>query len=339
MSIYKRGKKWGVDVVYPDGRRIKKIIGPKKTAQKVETKLKNEIIDGKWQLRFLTKIKLKDFLETFLEHAENDLAVSTFKTNRVRIKKHLIPYFGRFDLIAITRKKVDDYKLKRIKDGAKANTIRIELSNLSKMFKKAIEWDYAHTNPVNGVEKPKVPKQPPRFLTKDEEKRLLEKSPDHLKPIIITGLNTGMRRSELFNLKWIDVDLKKREIVVRSETKAEGEFHTKDYDYRHIGINKTLYKVLSKLPRINEYVFTYKGKRIKGIRRSINTAYKNASIDPKGQPFHIFRHTFATRLLTAKNPTTLEKLQQLLGHEDFTTTLQYAHLTSRSFKDEVNRLD
>ncbi|MFC1896056.1 tyrosine-type recombinase/integrase [Thermodesulfobacteriota bacterium] len=77
--------------------------------------------------------------------------------------------------------------------------------------------------------------------------------------------------------------------------------------------------------------------RIKDIKKAITTAYKQAGIDPQGQPIHILRHTFATNMIM--KGTELEKMQQLLGHKDFKTTLQYTHSTPRSVKDEVNKLD
>ena len=165
-----------------------------------------------------------------------------------------------------------------------------------------------------------------------EEEKLLANCPDHLYPIVLTALNTGMRKSELLNLQWTDVDFDRREIAIRSHY----DWHTKNYDYRYVGINDKLLSVLSNLPRNGEYVFTYAGKPIKDIKRAIATAYKEAGIDHQGQPLHILRHTFATRLI--QEGVELEKIQQLLGHQDFSTTLQYAHLTSRSVKDEVNKL-
>lgn len=110
MSIYKRGDKWGVDVCFPDNRRIKEIIGNKKQAEAVETKLKQEILEIKWQVRFLPKIKFNNFLKEYLNYIKKNQSQSTFNSNQYRIKKHILPYFNKIPLVYITQKKVDAYK-------------------------------------------------------------------------------------------------------------------------------------------------------------------------------------------------------------------------------------
>jgi integrase len=335
MTVYKRLFKnkvrWGVDVSVPDGRRIRKIVGSKKDAEKVETKLKAEILEGKWQLRFLPQLKLNTYLKKYLRYIKDEHAKSTYERTDRRIKKHIKPYFGRLDLANISKQRIDNYKAMRRKQGAKPNTIRLELACLSHMFKMAINWKYLFVNPMKGIEKPRIAKQPPRFLMDDEADRLLKACSPYLYPIVLCALHTGMRKSELLNLRWVDVDFKRRQIVIRSNS----GYHTKNYDYRYVGINSTLYRVLSVLPKLCEYVFTYRGQRIKDVKKALQAAYKKAKLNYGG--LHILRHTFATNLI--KKGTELEKIQQLLGHKHFSTTLQYAHLTSRSVKDEVNKLD
>jgi len=105
------------------------------------------------------------------------------------------------------------------------------------MFFRAIDWGYAHSNPVRKVkffsEKDRMKE---RVLTEDEESRLLEASPEELKPIILTALHTGMRRKEILNLQWKDVDLEKKYIKV---------VETKSGRNRTIPINSILIKKLS----------------------------------------------------------------------------------------------
>ncbi len=72
MSIYKRGDKWGVDKVFPDGLRKKRIIGNKKQAREVERNWDKLIIEQKWHILFVREIKFKDFLNEYL------LALSSF---------------------------------------------------------------------------------------------------------------------------------------------------------------------------------------------------------------------------------------------------------------------
>ena len=102
---------------------------------------------------------------------------------------------------------VDRYKAMRIKDGASPATINNELANLSHIFKMAVRWIYAEKNPVSQVEKMKLVKNPPRFLNQEESKILINAAEgSHIQPIIITAIHTGMRKSELLNLYWSDIN-------------------------------------------------------------------------------------------------------------------------------------
>ncbi|KKL15702.1 hypothetical protein LCGC14_2502920, partial [marine sediment metagenome] len=65
MSIYKRGDKWGVDKVFPDGLRKKRIIGNKKQAREVERNWDKLIIEQKWHILFVREIRFKDFLKDY----------------------------------------------------------------------------------------------------------------------------------------------------------------------------------------------------------------------------------------------------------------------------------
>ena len=78
------------------------------------------------------------------------------------------------------------------------------------MYTMAIEWGHIKHNPAKGV---KLLKEPPgrlRYLMPNEVEALLKTCAKHLKPIVVTALNTGMRRSEILNLRWQEADLKNK---------------------------------------------------------------------------------------------------------------------------------
>lgn len=336
MSVYKRKHKymtsWMVDVTFPDGRRFRKMVSTNKAAKLLEAKLKQEIFENKWQVRSLPQTKFIDFIkQKYLKHIKQNQSKTTYSSNFNRLKKNIIPYFGKMSLPMISRQRIDNYKTMRTRQGAKANTVKNELVCISNVLATAISWGYLFFNPAAGIKKPKAANMPPKFLTDKEAEKLIKACAKHLRPIIITALHTGMRKSELLNLQWTDIDFKYRQITIRSKA----DWHTKNYDYRYVGINETLLAVLSQLSRESEYVFTYRGQKIKDVKRSLQAAYKKARLPYGG--LHILRHTFATNLI--KKGVELEKIQQLLGHADFATTLQYAHLSSRAIKDVVNKLD
>ena len=103
---------------------------------------------------------------------------------------------------------VSDYKLKRKREGPAPATLNYELGLLSKAFDLSInEWEWTKENPVKRVSREKVRNQIERWLLPEEEKALLGASPPWLKEIITFSLYTGLRQSEVLNLKWPQVDL------------------------------------------------------------------------------------------------------------------------------------
>lgn len=145
---------------------------------------------------------------------------------------------------------IEKYKQKRKEDGVSVRTINIELACLRRMFNMALKWGWARKNPLKEVKLFKEPKGKDRILSPEEKVRLfdairLSQRTLHLEPIVITALATGMRKSEVVNLKWPHVDLVNRLIIV------EG---TKSGYVRKIPmntLNTRLTEVLSNAKKVN----------------------------------------------------------------------------------------
>ena len=336
---FKNGYKWCVDVLFPNGKRYRRVIGTKKQAEKVQKKLESEIVEGKWDVREMEDVSFSVLAGEYLEYAKVNKAASTFSIDGYRIKSHLLPYFGSMPLREITSQMIDSYKSMRVKEGAAPKTVNNELTNLSHMLKMAIRWGYIDRNAASNVERMRVPKNPPRFLSQQEIRRLIEASREsHIYPIIVTAIHTGMRKSELFNLKWPDINFDRRIVTVQSKP----DWHTKNYKSRTLQLTPMLYEVLrehrklqTELNTRSEYVFTYQGRRIKrGIEDALKTALKKADLE--NVTLHTLRHTFASQLVMAAVP--LRDVQELMGHQTFETTLRYAHLSEDHSKRQVLKL-
>ena len=146
---------------------------------------------------------------------------------------------------------------------------------------------------------------------------------DHLRPLAIVSINTGMRKGEIFNLTWKDVDLKNKIITVEGSTSKSGQT-------RHIPINKESLEVLTNWKHqtgCEGFVFPGKdGHRLDNVKKSWDGLLKLAKIE--GFRWHDLRHTFASKLVMAGVP--LNTVRELLGHSDLAMTLRYAHLAPDS---------
>ena len=305
MSVYRRkfkkGDRWCVYLILPDGSKFRKVVGTKKEAERVEQKLRSEMIAGKWNLSETQDILFSELTEKYLEYAEANNAASTSKIKGYRIKAHLLPYFGDKLLTQITPQMVDNYKTMRIREGASPKSVNRELTNLSHMFTMAVRWRYIERNVISSVARIKSPRRERRVLNQDEINALLEACMgSHIYPIVVTALHTGMRKSELLNLGWSDIDFDQQIVTVQ----AKNGWHTKNYRSRTLQMTPVLYRVLmdhkyEQEERANqsEYVFTYQGRRIKyDIRDSLRTALRKAGL--KNVTLHTLRHTFASHSLS-----------------------------------------
>ena len=233
----------------------------------------------------------------------------------------------------ITPGDIDDYKEKRLEE-VKPGTVKRELEIIRRLFNLA-KRDKKHfgSNPVTESGMPRVENQVMRILDYEEEEKLLKHSSAHLKPIVMTALNTGMRKGELITLKWSDIDFDNNLITVRHEV-------SKSKKSRKIPINSDLRKVLMEQKLKgggNDYVFLTPNnepyKRQDSLKKSFLTACRKSGIE--GLRFHDLRHTAATRMI--ESGANIVAVSKILGHADLKTTMRYVHPDS-SLREAVENL-
>lgn len=232
------------------------------------------------------------------------------------------------------------------------STLNRYLALLSVVLNTAMdEWHYKCNNIKISKLKLKEPDENIKYLKNwDMAQTIIDRAADHLKPIIYTALYTGLRESNILNLKWTDIDFQNNIITlkVKDRTTVGGKIHS-------IPIIPQLCEILSKQKKVNEYVFNFRGKPVTSISRSWHNifykfvpatkeeltskdvienrvrkgrlvSYKRVLRDPElpYTNFHTLRHTAATWIL--KKTNNLKITQQILGHADIKTTLKYAHV-------------
>lgn len=329
MGIFQKGKNWYIDY-YVKGRRKRKKIGhSKKLAMQVLNDVQIKIAKGEYLGIFdEKKILFSKYAEQYLAYSKTNKSWSTYdRQDRVSIAR-LKPHFKDKYIYEITPQMIEKYKSKRLETVSPA-TVNRELACLKHMFTMAIKWGYSKTNPVKEV---KLLKEPPgrlRYLKPEEAKSLLASCANHIRPIVVTALNTGMRKGELQKLKWADVDFKNLKITV---------INAKNNESRVIPINKTLYNELHSLSKTSkgEYVFSDKnGQPYGDIKKSFLKALEKAKVEDFR--FHDLRHTFGSYLVM--QGVDLKTVQQILGHKDIRMTMRYAHLSPEYVQKAVETLD
>ena len=171
------------------------------------------------------------------------------------------------------------------------------------------------------IKRVKEPSKRIKFFTLEDCARLHEALPEHLKPIFILSLVTGIRMSNCLNLKWEDV--KDGWIAIHAD-------ETKNGKSLSIPLNQEAKKLLESIDRKGSYVFTYAGRK---ISRTSNTAWYRAlkKCNLEGYRWHDIRHTWATHHV--QNGTPLHTLQHLGGWSDFNIVNRYAHLSKDYLTD------
>lgn len=316
--------RYGISYSYK-GKRIQEIVGPLKTLAKRALAIRRSEIA---QERFEIPVKkpsltFEQFSDIYLDHARQKKRTWRYDEGALRIAKK---FFRSKRVKEITPWDIERYRASRAKVRAKA-TANKDLALLRYMFNLGVEWGFLEASPVKGVKLLKESERPMRVLSREEEGLLLKSAADHLKPIIIAALNTGMRRGELLSLQWDSVDMRRRAITVGK---------SKSGRIRHVPINNALFATLKNLKRENKtgFVFRYKGDGIGDIKTGFLRAIRRSGIPPCR--FHDLRHTFATRLVLAG--VDLATVKDLLGHASISTTMRYAHPAPEHHRRAVEQI-
>lgn len=220
-----------------------------------------------------------------------------------------------------------------------SRTISHYITVINSFYIFLVNDGYITDNPCNNLAAPKLPKKLPNYLTEEEIEKLLNINLitpyDYRNKAMMELLYaTGLRITELCNLKIVDIDITNCFIRVMGKGKKERIVPVTDLALKYLTIYVTEYRNIILKDKISDYLFisnSLSNISRQGFFKIIKKECKRAGITKNVSP-HVLRHSFATHLL--KHGADLRIIQELLGHEDISTTQIYAHLVNEKIKDD-----
>lgn len=263
---------------------------------------------------------------------------------------------------------VQKWRMNLLSDGKTPNTVNRIYTNFRASLSKAEEWGFIEVHPLRKMKPLKTPENTRiRYLKPDEEVRLrkalderearkrserrsantwrIERGyptypypndlafMDHLKPMILLSMNTGLRKGEVFKLTWSKVDFDTKQLTVAAQTAKSGKV-------RHIPLNSEALDLLIdwKSQSSNDAIFVFANKDgipFDNVKKGWAKILKAADIHDFR--WHDLRHHFASRLVILG--VNLNTVRELLGHSSYAMTLRYAHLSEWHKTEAVGLLN
>lgn len=224
---------------------------------------------------------------------------------------------------------------KRGKKRSPSTVVRY-LSSLSHAFSIAVkEWEWLRDNPVFKINKPKESQGRTRFLDSNEKEALLnachEIDSSNLYVIVVIALSTGMRKGEVLNLRWNNIDFENQEIHI--DDSKNGESRCASLVGHALKLLQNKYKEQKK----NDLVFPSKKDVLLkiDIRKGWELALNKSKVD--NFRFHDLRHTAASYL--AMNGASAIEIAIFLGHKTLQMTKKYTHLSKSHIQKTAINLD
>ncbi len=282
-----------------------------------------------------------------------DASLSDLPNKQRNVDLHLIPFFGNTPLANISTLMIDEFTAKLQKEAipgrsGKRNpkTVNNILTTLRTILTRAMDHDLIDRVPK--VRRLAVPVLDADYLYGDEVPTLVNATPEQWRPLIQTALFTGLRRGELYELRWSDVMLNSphpnirvaRSVVIGNSIAEYRVKAPKSGRGRTVPLKKEIAEILRRHKpadaKRNDLVFTEpEGGYMQPKRFYLLVTKAGQAVGRHVRP-HMLRHTFASTAYMKGVPP--QDLQKWLGHVDITTTQRYAHMHPNSGRDLIELL-
>ena len=315
MSLVKRGEYWWIDILAPNGDRIRKSTGTKDRtlAQEYHDRQKVE----QWKINRLGLRPRYQWSEAVVRWLKEQSHKATLCTDITHLR-WMDKFLKDRTLDTIDRALIDRMTEAKRGEGVSNATVNRVLEVLRAILRKAVnEWEWIERVPHFRMLK--EPTRRIRYLTHNEAQRLIAVLPEHLADMAAFSLATGLRRANVTGMEWSQVDLTRRLAWIHpDQAKARKAIAVPLNAEAVILIRKQVVKH-------ERYVFSYNGHHIMQV--STKAWYKGlAAVGIEDFRWHDLRHTWAS--WHVQNGTPLFALQELGGWESPDMVRRYAHFSA-----------
>ena len=323
--VRKRGNSWNAQVRISGWRSFTKTFQTKLDAKQWIVNLEKELKSKPLPEKNIKNLKLKDLFNKYKFEILPKLKSHKIVTYKLNFLSRL--WLGEIKVVNLTKGHLEQFCKDRklvVKDG----TIKSELMLIKRIVKIATDkWNYGIPfNAFYGIELPSPHKPRNRRATQEELSILIahanKQRNTYISTIIQFAVETGMRRSEILKLKWIDVNLK---------TRIASLYDTKNGDERHIPLTKTAVQLLSNLTQLSDFVFPISANC---LRLAWERCRKKSNI--KGLRFHDLRHEAVSRYF--EMGLSVPEVALISGHKDVRQLFRYTHLKPESLIAKYSKI-
>jgi integrase len=321
MSIYKRNKTWTIDYYVNGQRKSEGGFSRKADAVAMHAQRLTEILAGKYPTLKKGSIRFEELAKRYIvEYSRIQKTAKSYKTD-ISLARSLLGFFSGLDLQEISIELIDRYKSERMQAPCvrggfiSKTTINREIGLLRNMLNHAVDWKLIGFNPILRI---KFFKEEPRerILPRELLHKLVEKAGSPLREIVLTAINTGMRKGEILGLKWEHIDLSEAKLTVMK---------SKTNKIRVIPLNQAMMNMFNKMKEnriLRGFVFINPstGSAITDFKRSWGSLKRACDIEDFR--FHDLRHCFGTYAIS-HNAGSLFDLKDIMGHTKIATTSRY----------------
>ncbi|HAT1844419.1 tyrosine-type recombinase/integrase [Legionella pneumophila] len=324
MALYKRDGVWWLDIRH-QGKRVRKSTGTeiREDALRLHDQLKHEL----WQTDKIKSLPNRTWMDVVLRWIDESSHKRSLETDKYHLA-WLDSFLRAKKLSDIDRDLIEFIAKKKEAEDVSLTTVNRVLELIRAILNRAHkEWGWLDKTPI--IRMRKIENKRIRWLTKEEANLLLKELPPHLEAMASFTLATGLRESNVTQLKWSEINLDKRHALIHAdESKSKRPIP--------VPLNKQAISILkAQQGRNPTYVFTYNGNP---VTRCNNHAWQKALVRAGINDFrwHDLRHTWAS--WHVQNGTPLHELQQLGGWSNYEMVLRYAHLSSAHLRAAAERV-